>query len=183
MSPTSESWNNLMRKAQDGDSSAYTRLLREICPVLRGYIARRVYNDRDTREDLLQEILLALHKVRHTWRPEMPFENWMFGIAQHKIIDMIRSKTRKPEEELPDEELETFLTPQTNTPEEGTVFDLKKAMDSLPLKQREIVMMIKIEGYSMAEAAEKLGMTSTAVKVTAHRACLRLEKWLVQNGY
>jgi RNA polymerase sigma-70 factor (ECF subfamily) len=178
-----ENWSALMQAAQAGDALAYKKLLREIAPALKNFLRTRFFA-KDHIEDVVQEILLAIHAARHTYRPEQPFPNWMYGVARHKMIDYLRKQSRLKENELQDELLETFLADGANTPEEALAGqDIRQALATLPDKQRQVLALTKIEGYSMAEAAEKLGMTETAAKVTAHRACKKMREWLVSYGY
>ncbi len=176
-------WPQLMLAAQGGDAVAYQRLLREITPPLRAFLRARFFA-REHIDDIVQEILLAIHAARHTYRPDQPFRNWMYGVARHKMIDYMRKYGRKTANEINDDELVTFMRDTANTPEEAMLGkDVKQALAQLPEKQREVLLMTRVEGLSMAEAAAKLGMTETAVKVTAHRATKKMKEWLLEYGY
>ena len=108
----------------------------------------------------------------------------MYGIARHKMIDYLRKLGRQRENEINDQELETFLADRTNDPEEAlSGKDVQQALTRLPEKQRQILLMVKVEGYTMAEAAQKLGMSETAVKVSAHRAYKKMKDWLIEFGF
>jgi RNA polymerase sigma-70 factor, ECF subfamily len=178
-----QAWPALMQAAQNGDAVAYRQLLGEISPVIKRFLRSRLFSD-TALDDLLQEILLAIHAGRHTYRPEQPFQHWMFGIARHKLIDYFRKQGRLNAREVSGDDLVTFMADPANTPEEALSYkDIRQALTQLPDKQRRVMVLTKIEGYSMAEAAAKLGMTETAVKVTAHRAYKRLKEWLIAYGY
>lgn len=173
----------LMQAAQNGDAAAYGTLLRAISPTIKRFLKSRLFSDA-ALDDILQDILLALHSARHTYRPEQPFAHWMFGIARHKLIDYFRRHGRKQSREVSGDDLVTFMADTANTPEEALSYkDIRQALRRLPDKQRKIVTLTKIEGYSMAETAAKLGMSETAVKVTAHRAYKKLKEWLIADGY
>jgi RNA polymerase sigma-70 factor (ECF subfamily) len=181
--PTHEEWPALMLAAQGGNAAAYRRLLSEMTPVLRRFLKSRLFNPSDI-DDLTQEILLAVHAARHTYRPEQPFRNWMYGIAKHKTIDYFRRQTRKSAREDNNETLVTFSKDPANNPEEAlSAKDIEGFLARLPEKQRVVLVMTKIDGHSMAEAAQKLGMTETAAKVTAHRGYRKLKELLVAHGY
>jgi RNA polymerase sigma-70 factor (ECF subfamily) len=181
--PEPDHWPGLMLAAQGGNAGAYRRLLTEMTPVLRRFLKSRLFNPADV-DDLTQEILLAIHAARHTYRPEQPFRNWMYGIARHKTVDYFRREGRKAAREVPDEAVVTFLKDPANNPEEALFAkDLVGALARLPEKQRVVLTMTKIDGHSMAEAAQKLGMTENAAKVTAHRGYRKLKEWLVAYGY
>lgn len=173
----------LMQAAQNGDAAAYGALLTTISPILKRFLRSRLFNDA-ALDDILQEILLGIHTARHTYRPEQPFEHWMFGIARHKLIDYFRRHGRKQAREVSGDDLVTFMADTANTPEEALSYkDIRQALRELPDKQRKVVLLTKIEGYSMAETAAKLGMSETAVKVSAHRAYKKLKEWLIADGY
>lgn len=172
-----------MQEAQNGDSAAYKKLLTEISPVIRNFLKSRLFST-DQAEDLTQEILLALHTARHTYLPDQPFENWMFGIARHKLMDHFRRILRKNSHEIADDDLVTFLADPANTPEERlSGKELLVILDRLPTRQRQVIVMTKMEGFSVAETAQKMDMSETAVKVTVHRGLKKLRGILVTHGY
>src|ERR1700744_2401834 len=87
-----------MRLAMSGDSAAYHRLLRAITPVLRAAARRglaRAGQPADQAEDVVQDILLAVHLKRHTWDVNAPFAPWLFAIARNKLIDALRRRGRR----------------------------------------------------------------------------------------
>lgn len=179
--PDQARWSDLMRAAQRGDSAAYRLLLTEITPAIQAFLHRRLIQ-KDQVEDVTQETLLALHKARHSYLPDQPFAHWMYGIARHKMIDFIRKQSRNKSHEADGDFIETFAEDQANNMDEAG-YDLTKAINTLPEKQRDILILTKIKGYSMAEVAEKKGMSETAVKVAAHRGYQRLKIWLAKDGY
>lgn len=183
MNDNTDPWSSLMTAAQGGDAAAYRRLLAEIAPALRSFLRTRFFA-REHIDDVVQEILLGIHAARHTYRPEQPFRNWMYGIARHKMVDYLRKLGRQKANEISDGELVTFLGDPANNPEEAlSGKELEQALERLPEKQRRVLQLTKVEGYSMAETAAKLGMSETAVKVTAHRAYKKMKEWLVEYGY
>jgi len=179
----SDLWSGLMVAAQKGDAAAYRRLLNEMAPVIKKFLKTRLFNP-DHIEDVAQEILLAVHDARHTYRPEQPFRNWMYGIARHKMLDYFRKQMRQSANEISDEEFVTFLADPANNPEEAlSGKDLQGVLAKLPDRQKDILVMTKVEGHSMAEIASKLGMSEAAVKVAAHRGYKKLRELLIIHGY
>jgi RNA polymerase sigma-70 factor (ECF subfamily) len=173
----------LMQKAQGGDAVAYRTLLNTISPLIKSYLRTRLFS-RNHIDDIAQEILLAIHAVRHTYNPEQPFRNWMYGISRHKAIDYMRKAGRQNANETNDVEFETFMADGANNPEETLeAKQLRASLDRLPDKQRQILLLTKVEGFSMAEAGKKLGMTEAAAKVAAHRAYKKLKEILIDAGY
>src|ERR1051325_7124335 len=87
-----------MQAAISGDSAAYHRLLKSIAPVLRALARRglsRAGQPVDQSEDIVQDILLAVHLKRHTWDADAPFAPWLFAIARNKLIDALRRRGRR----------------------------------------------------------------------------------------
>src|ERR1700759_2430042 len=87
-----------MRLTISGDSAAYHRLLKAITPVLRAAARRglaRAGQPVDQSEDIVQDILLAVHLKRHTWDVDAPFAPWLFAIARNKLIDALRRRGRR----------------------------------------------------------------------------------------
>lgn len=173
MAKTKESslfpFEDIMRQAQAGDQSAYASLLKEVSLILKGYLTKRV-NSRDDVEDIIQEILLSIHNARHTYDTSRPFLPWMFAIAQFRLVDFLRRHYRQGEREMVDfESIEDHLADDVT--EEGDATELaNKALALLPPRQRHILHLLHVEGYTAKETGEKLGMSTSAVKVAAHRA-------------
>ena len=173
---------NLMRAAQDGDSSAYLRLLKTITPLLRSVVRkRRPFLQPADIEDLVQDILLSLHSVRATYDPARPFMPWLLAIAHNRMADGARRHMRRAVNEISVAEYpETFLDAPTNTLEtsHGNSETLRKAIGKLPRGQRRAVEMLKLREMSLKEAASASGMSVTALKVAVHRGMNALRKVL-----
>lgn len=162
-------WTDLMRAANAGDNAAYDRLLRAVAPVLRAATRRglaRAGQPVDQAEDIVQDILFAVHLKRHTWDPKAPFAPWLFAIARNKLIDALRRRGRRIfvniddfSETLPDEPAEETVPASTVTAQLGT----------LPKRQRDVLQSIAVDSASIKETATKLAMTEGAVRVALHR--------------
>jgi RNA polymerase sigma-70 factor (ECF subfamily) len=163
-------WSGLMAAAQRGDATAYRTLLEEIMPVVRGMVLSRVY-DRTAAEDVVQNVLLSVHRARHTYHAERPFKPWLSAIARNAIIDSFRGSGRRRDREVEVELIDEFASPVDEVhPDERDVSpELMAAIDRLPDKLREAVVLVQIEGLSVAEAAARAGVTPGALKVRAHR--------------
>ena len=74
-------WRVFMIAAQNGDGAAYEKLLVDVIPMLRGIVRAKVW-DHDSAEDVVQNILLSIHRARHTYRPERPFLPWLRAVAR-----------------------------------------------------------------------------------------------------
>ena len=62
-------WGILMKEAQDGNQASYQQLLKELTLAMRSYLKKRI-NDTDAVEDLVQEVLMGIHKARSTYDPK-----------------------------------------------------------------------------------------------------------------
>jgi len=176
-----------MRAAQEGDAASYEKLLGELLPHLRRFARRRLSSPdgRELVEDSVQNVLLAIHRARHTWRPERPFSPWVHAIARNAVIDTLRARGRRLSREISleaDGVAEPAVGPEPSSLEEALSPELCAALETLPPNQREAVTLIHLEGLSVAEAAERAGATPGALKVRAHRGYralrLRLERSL-----
>lgn len=173
-------WSLLMAAAQAGDRAAYEKLLREILPMLRA-IAGRWHRNPDRAEDVVQDILLTVHRVRHTYDPSRPFSHWLATIARRRAIDALRRRGRTEKAEIFDEQsYVTFADPTAN--KEMTSRDqapgLGAAISGLPESQREAVELLKLRELSLAEAAKISGKSISALKVNVHRAIKSLRAQL-----
>ncbi len=171
-------WAILMAHAQDGDRSAYQRLLREITPYLRSLAARR-HRDPSDIEDAVQDILLTVHAIRHTFDPTRPFGPWLVTIANRRFIDRLRRQGRRRDRETPlTPEHETFSEPRANLEERPDRHELEQAIDELPPMQRKAVQLLKLNEMSLKEASSASGMSVASLKVNVHRAVKNLRKIL-----
>ena len=138
-------------------------------------------HSRDLLEDLVQDVLLALHQKRHTFRTDFPILPWLFAIARHRWIDIARMLSVRPDL-LNWEESDFTALPDTGASEQveryEAVFEAKEKvadmLEALSPKQRELIRMAKLEELPLAEVAVRLGMSLSAVKVGVHRAMGKL---------
>lgn len=167
-----QEWSRLMAAAQDGDRAAYEKLLRDILPFIRS-IAGRWHRQSERAEDVVQDILLTVHRVRHTYDPARPFSHWLATLAKRRAIDALRRRGRTDKFEVADDDAYvTFADPAANkelaSRDEAAV--LKQAISSLPDGQREALELLKLRELSLAEAAKVTGKSVSALKVNVHRA-------------
>lgn len=172
MSDMNQDWSRLLLAANAGDSLAYARFLQAITPVLRGIIRARSGNlGQATCEDILQEVLLAVHLKRHTWLPTAPVRPWLYAIARYKVVDAFRARGSRID--LPiDEFVEQLVAAPENDPTEAA--DMARMISLLDNRSANIVRKIGLEGASIAETSKSLTMTEGAVRVALHRAFRQL---------
>src|ERR1700753_744790 len=158
-----------MRSAMSGDSAAYHRLLKAITPVLRAAARRglaRAGQPVDQSEDIVQDILLAVHLKRHTWDANAPFAPWLFAIARNKLIDALRRRGRRIFVNVDDfsEKLPAAEPEETASPTE-----VAAQLNTLPARQRDVLQSIAVESASIKDTAKKFAMSEGAVRVALHR--------------
>ena len=165
-------WAEWMRRAQAGDAEAYRKLFAEIAEVIEAYL-RRHFGGSPYVEDCVQEALLSLHRARHTWDPRRPFRPWMFSIARHRAIDVLRGSGRRSQREEP---VSDAASVANGAPSRDAALDASRLLRGVSADDREALLLTKVEGFSMREAAERVGISETAMKTRVHRALKRLQK-------
>ena len=169
-----DEWTGLMRSAISGDSAAYHRLLKAVTPVLRAAARRglaRAGQPVDQSEDIVQDILLAVHLKRHTWDANAPFAPWLFAIARNKLIDALRRRGRRIFVNI-DDFAETL--PGEPAAETASASEVAAQLQSLPARQRDVLQSIAVESASIKDTAAKFSMSEGAVRVALHRGLASL---------
>lgn len=125
-------------------------------------------------EDVVQESLIALHRTRHTYRPDQPFRAWFFAIVHNRCIGSLRKRLRsertrdRPRGDLIDEtgDMETSIY-------EGQL------LLRLRPPYRQAFILTKLEGLSISETTEQLGISEATLRATVFRA-LRMVRQMLQ---
>ena len=158
-----------MRQSLNGDKHAYAEILQETSRFLRPFLAKRLSFTNEV-DDLLQEILISIHKARHTYDGKRPYKPWVYAIARFRLQDYLRAHYSDQLHHADDlSELEDYL--HENVTESAITYEsISGEVEKLPQKQAAILQLMHQEGYTAKEVAKKLGMNESAVKVAAHRA-------------
>jgi RNA polymerase sigma-70 factor (ECF subfamily) len=178
VSPQETGWAGLMAAAQDGNARAYERLLREVTPRIRS-ICRARLRDPTEVEDAVQDTLLTLHALRHTYDPARSFGPWLSTIASRRAVDRLRRRGRTGARESPLDDLPESAA--ATQPEGDARLDarrLREAVAELPASQRTALHLAKLEDLPLAEAAARSGLSVGALKVATHRAIRSLRRRL-----
>lgn len=168
----------LMKRIQAGEQSAYREFLNSITPAIMGFIRSRIRNA-TTAEDIYQNVLLNIHRARHTYIPDKPIKPWLFSITRNAVYDYLRKYQSKLSLETFTGDTFEFTAEPQNTHEEMDI--LNSALNQLNPSHREAVEMIKLKGLSIAQAAEQCGVSESAIKVRAHRGYEQLKKILINS--
>lgn len=175
MSERETQWAAAMRRANAGDAAAYDACLRDFARVLRAYVRRglaRAGREADT-EDVVQEILIAVHLKRQTWDESRPVGPWLYAIARYKMIDAMRRRGRRIEVSV--EDFAEVLAAE-EMPDPARESDVTRSLATLPERQRDVVQSIAVDGDSISQTAAKLKMNEGAVRVALHRGLASLAR-------
>ena len=167
MAGQDEMLRHLMLAVQTGDQQAYARLLQECQAWLLRYFARRIPPAH--LDDLVQETLISLHRKRATYDGSRAFLPWLAAIARYRWIDHLRRSYRLDEAPL-DENV--HVAPITGSPLDKLSLDA--LLLHLPPAQAEVIRLVKLAGYSIAEAAVQTGQSESLVKVNIHRGIRKM---------
>lgn len=159
-------WEIWLAAAQRGDAHAYRCFLEAANAHLRRRFSRRM--PAGDVEDLVQEVLLAVHAKRATYDPSKPLLPWLNAVAHYKWVDWLRARGRAPSD-LADTEI---ADDRPDNPAAAHAVDL--LLNELPAGQAEAIRLVKIVGHSVEEASMATGQSTSLVKVNIHRGLRRL---------
>jgi RNA polymerase sigma-70 factor (ECF subfamily) len=176
----------LMAAAQAGDRASYQAVLRACVPVAAA-AARRQGHAPETVDDVVQEVLLTVHRALATYDPDRPFGPWLQSIASRRAIDAWRRHGRAGGREVHDPD--AYLAYADTGAEAGAQIDaglrsdaLRQAVARLPPGQREAIELIGLGEQSLDEAAAATGRSKGALKVNFHRAIKALRTLMAEGG-
>jgi RNA polymerase sigma-70 factor (ECF subfamily) len=165
----------LMQAAQAGNAEAYRTVLRA-CVPLAAASARRAGVRPDAVDDVVQDVLLTIHRALPTYDPSRPFLPWLRAIATRRAIDFLRQRGRQGAREVHDPD--AYLNHATAAAESADIVSLRQsdsrrlhaAIATLPPQQRHAIEMLGLKERSLSEVSEETGRTKGALKVNLHRA-------------
>ena len=169
-------WSHLMAAAHRGDTRLYEQLLRELAEAIERYIRSR-FGALSFTEDCVQECLLAIHTGRHTYDPQRPFRPWFFTIVRNKTVDLLRRSYAG--ESTVNSAVEETLASTANAPDEQ--LSAGDVLAQLQPSFRHALTLTKICGYTLAEAAERSGISESAMKSRVSRAVRAAELLLAEE--
>ena len=171
----------LMAAAQTGDRVAYETLLRD-CVSFIVSVARRQGVPSDRTDDVVQEVLLTVHRALATYDPRRSFNAWLGIIVERRAIDMLRQIHRRGAREVHsplayESHADEAVDLSAGIEHKEKVNRIGAALAELPRRQREAVHHLVLDEKSLADAAELTGRSKGSLKVNLHRAlnALRLK--------
>lgn len=194
-SPQTPSNEELMLAYRDGDEEAFALLFKRYELRIFNYFLRHT-GGRALAEDQLQNTFLKVHRNRKSYHSSAAFSTWIFTIASNLLKDAARVERRRGDIVELEEAREKVATgsgpleslsisrqqnPETEYGEREVAELVRQAVQALPFDQREVIILVKYEGFKYEEIAEILNTTPGAAKVRAHRAMRTLERVLKER--
>jgi RNA polymerase sigma factor (sigma-70 family) len=157
----------LMARSQKGDAEAHEAVLRFCIRWLVRYFGGKIHADQV--QDLVQETLISVHTKRASYDATRPFLPWLAAIARYRWIDRLRKVYRT-------EITGTEMEPEAINPEDGiaATISIERLMQMLSQTQQASITLVKLQGYSVAEAAAMTGMSESNVKMNIMRGIRKL---------
>lgn len=181
--PESREWEEELRRYmvryQAGDGASVEELVHRLSSSLFSYFLTPHLSLSDV-EDLVQDCWLRIHRSRHTYRATEPLLPWIFAIARHTLLDDRRRRRRRSAREVllaePPDLASHVTAGSSHTP------DVVGLLGRLPAADRDLVLLLKVTGMTMKEAARATSSSVEATKQRAHRAYARLRAFLAAGG-
>ncbi|WP_328463970.1 RNA polymerase sigma factor SigM [Actinoplanes sp. NBC_00393] len=167
----------LIRAHVDGDPEAFAELVRRHRDRLWA-VALRTVGDREEAADAVQDALLNAHRNAARFRGDSAVTTWLHRIVVNACLDRIRRRQAHPTVPLPDgshpDDRPTGPEPAAPAPDQDTVLVVRDALAALPVEQRAAIVLVDVQGYPVAEAAEMLGVAEGTVKSRCARGRARM---------
>lgn len=168
----------LIVRAQDGDTEAFGRIYDHLFEPIYRYVRFRL--PPEVAEDTVTDIFVRIWEKLHRYKVHrsVPFAAWVFRIARHMVIDVYRSYRRN--EELPEDlvDPDVLNRAETRTEREELLRIVRRALDQLPRRYREVLLLTYVGELPHHEVARVLHLTVGAVRILKMRALKKLETLL-----
>ena len=180
----------LLRKVAARDHTAFRSLVEQYQSLVMR-TCYRILGNREDAEDVAQEVFLKMYQKAKTFRGESQISTWLYRVAVNLSLNLLRKRKRvryldffTVSKNQPEGPAITLKSSEDNRPDrklEKTEKSriLKKALDSLPEKQRVAMILHKFEGLSHREIADILQTSLSSVESLIHRAKGNLQKKLL----
>lgn len=171
---------DLILRVKDGDDSAFSEILKRYYNKILNHVYRYT-NNRETSEDLTQEIFMRVHRSVKNYRPEAKFSTWLYKIATNLCLTEVTTRERKHASSLDEIQENIGSLEDEKSVDQSNVRYRKEiikiifdAMNTLSEKERSAIMLCKYEQLSYDEVAETLDCTVGAVKTYVYRGRMKL---------
>ena len=170
----------LMRRAAQGDQSAWRKIVETHLPAMNGLAFRMSLQDA-AAEDVTQEAFLRLWKVAPTWKPDAQISTWLYRVVRNLAIDAIRRRKTAAAEELEDDIQSSDPTPLQSLSINRGRAQISEAIKQLPERQRAAIILVHFGECSGTQAAEELKVSIDALESLLARGRRRLRKILSEK--
>lgn len=168
--------------AQSGNASDFEALLEHAVSLAMPFLKNHSIPDHDC-DDIVQEILIGVHRSLRTYQKKSPGKAWLFSIIRYKLADFFRRKYRHSAKDL-NEELDLFFY-DIDLEQELIRNELKEqlyqALSKLNKTQESVIRLLKFEGHAIKDVAQRLNLSEANVKVIASRGYKKLALILGKN--
>jgi RNA polymerase sigma-70 factor (ECF subfamily) len=170
--------NELMRCVQRDDASSFAVLLGRNRGLVVNYLSRMVLN-RAIAEELAQDVFIRVYRSRQTWEPTAKFSTWLYRITTNVALNHFRDEKRsrhyisldmRDAAQLRRQAQDAAVLVEERLVREVVAQQIRRAIRSLPPKQRAAVIMHKYDDMDYSQIAGVLGCSPSAVKALMFRA-------------
>ncbi|MCO8275260.1 RNA polymerase sigma factor SigM [Actinoplanes sp. TRM 88003] len=167
----------LLRAHVDGDREAFGELVRRHRDRLWA-VALRTIGDREEAADAVQDALLSAHRNAARFRGDSAVTTWLHRIVVNASLDRIRRRQAHPTVPLPDgsrsDDRPSGVEPAAPVTDHETSLLVRQALADLPADQRAAIVLVDVQGYPVAEAAEILDVAVGTIKSRCARGRARM---------
>jgi RNA polymerase sigma-70 factor (ECF subfamily) len=160
-----------------GDPHAFSELVRRHRDRM-WVVALRTVRDPEEAADALQEAFISAFRAAGNFRAESQVTTWLHRIVVNACLDRIRRHQSRPTVPLPETGFNEPAAPRDSMSERETSLVISAALNQLPEDQRAPIVLVDVEGYSVAETAQLLGIAEGTVKSRCARGRTKLAKVL-----
>ncbi len=173
---------NLVRRAQQRDTEAFSRLYEVYFDKIYRYIALRIRNETEA-EDMTQQVFMKMLQSISSYQSRgIPFSSWLYRIAHNQVVDFLRQQNKKSTVDIEGLPLpDTGDDPQHIMEQEVDIKMLKGAIQKLTASQQEVISLRFANELSIAECAQIMGKSEGAIKALQHSAVLALRRAMVEE--
>jgi RNA polymerase sigma-70 factor, ECF subfamily len=164
---------DLLRAHVAGDAAAFEELVRRHRDRLWA-VALRTMRDREDAADALQDALISAYKAAGSFRGDSAVTTWLHRIVVNACLDRMRRRHSRATVQLPEDGPHEPADTRDRLAERDTRMAVDEALGQLPVEQRAAVVLVDVEGWSVAETAAMLGVPEGTVKSRCARGRARL---------
>jgi len=156
-----------------GDQDAFGELVRRHRDRMWA-VALRTLRDPDEAADALQEAFISAFRAAGSFRAESQVTTWLHRIVVNACLDRVRRRNARPTAPLPETGPHEPAVPRDAMSERETQLAVQDALAQIPVEQRAAIVLVDVEGYSVAETAAILGVAEGTVKSRCARGRAKL---------